>query len=171
MKKLSYILRHNPQSEGLKMDKYGYVDTKALTKALNITMKELIEIVDKDNKQRYSFNSDKSKIRANQGHSIKVDLELIEKQPPDTLYHGTVKKFIDSILEKGLIPKERNHVHLSKDIETANIVGKRRGSPVILQIDSRRMYEDGFKFYESENKVWLTEKVPVKYMKEMAKNE
>ena len=171
MKKLSYILRHNPQSEGLEMDKYGYVDTKSLIKALNITTEKLIEIVNKDNKQRYSFNSDKSKIRANQGHSIKVDLELTEKQPPDILYHGTVEKFIDSILEKGLIPKERNHVHLSKDIETAHIVGQRRGDPIILEINSKKMYEDGFKFYESENKVWLTEKVPVKYIKRRNNNE
>ena len=153
------------------MDKYGYVDTKSLIKALNITTEKLIEIVNKDNKQRYSFNSDKSKIRANQGHSIKVDLELTEKQPPDILYHGTVEKFIDSILEKGLIPKERNHVHLSKDIETAHIVGQRRGDPIILEINSKKMYEDGFKFYESENKVWLTEKVPVKYIKRRNNNE
>ena len=98
------------------------------------------------------------------GHSIPVDVELEEKEPPTVLYHGTGKKYVESIDRKGLIPKSRLYVHLSKDIATAVNVGKRHGEPVVYAIDTAKMYQDGFKFYESANKVWLTKSVPTKYM-------
>lgn len=127
-------------------------------------MKELEEIVRTDNKQRYSFNEDKTLIRANQGHSIPVDVELEEKEPPIVLYHGTGEKYVESIDRRGLIPKSRLYVHLSSNIVTAVNVGKRHGTPVVYEIDAGQMYKDGYKFYESANKVWLTKEVPIKYM-------
>ena len=130
-------------------------------------METLEDIVATDNKQRYSFNEDKSLIRANQGHSIPVDVELKENEPPEFLYHGTATRFLNSILNDGLKPMSRLYVHLSKDIETAWKVGKRHGDPVILKINSRDMYKDGYKFYLSENGVWLTEKVDAKYFEVM----
>ena len=129
-------------------------------------MEELIEIVETDNKKRYEFNSNKTKIRAVQGHSIKdLDLDLNETIPPDILYHGTALKFIESIEKEGLIPKSRHHVHLSQDEKTASIVGKRHGDLRILIIDSKQMVKDGFKFYLSKNNVWLVDSLPTKYIK------
>lgn len=124
----------------------------------------LEQIVRTDSKQRYSFNDDKSLIRANQGHSVNVDVELKEKEPPEYLYHGTGEKYVESINQDGLIPKSRLYVHLSKDIETAENVGRRHGKEVVYRIDSGQMYRDGYKFYLSENGVWLTKEVPVKYL-------
>ncbi|MBR4430085.1 MAG: RNA 2'-phosphotransferase, partial [Clostridiales bacterium] len=115
-------------------------------------------------KQRYSFNEDKTLIRANQGHSIPVDVELEEKQPPEILFHGTGEKYASSIDEQGLIPKSRLYVHLSGDEETAHRVGQRHGKPVIYQVKSGDMYRDGYKFFCSVNGVWLTKSVPVKYL-------
>lgn len=117
-----------------------------------------------DNKQRYSFNQDKTLIRANQGHSIPVDVELKEQDPPELLYHGTADTFLKDIMAEGLKSMSRLYVRLSKDIETANKVGKRHGSPVILRVLSGKMNQDGIKFYISENGVWLTKKVDVKYL-------
>lgn len=127
-------------------------------------MEILEEIVRTDNKQRYSFNDDKTFIRANQGHSIPVDVEPEEKIPPETLYHGTGEKYMDSILESGLIPKSRLYVHLSSDEKTAHTVGSRHGKPVILGVKSGEMHRDGYKFYLSVNNVWLTKTVPTKYL-------
>ena len=124
----------------------------------------LKEIVETDNKQRYSFNDDKTLIRANQGHSIPVDVELEEKEPPRFLYHGTGEKYVSSILEQGLIPKSRLYVHLSKDIETAKNVGRRHGKEVVYKIEAHEMYQDGYKFYLSVNGVWLAKGVPLQYM-------
>ena len=120
------------------------------------------------NKQekRYSFNENKSKIRANQGHSINVDVELKPKEPPKILYHGTATRFSDSIKKQGLIPKGRLHVHLSRDVETAITVGKRHGKPIIFQVDCEAMLSDGYTFYLSENNVWLTDNVPCRYLTE-----
>ena len=128
-------------------------------------MEMLEEIVRTDDKQRYSFNEDKTMIRANQGHSIPVDVELESVEPPEFLYHGTSQKYIDSIEKQGLISKSRLYVHLSKDEETAINVGKRHGNPVVLIINSRQMFEDGFSFYKSVNGVWLTKEVPIKYLR------
>lgn len=127
----------------------------------------LEEIVRTDYKQRYSFNEDKTLIRANQGHSIPVDVELKEEGPPEFLYHGTADRFIKAIMEEGLKPMSRLYVHLSKDMETANKVGKRHGNPVILKVHSGQMRREGIQFYLSENGVWLTKKVDVKYLKQM----
>ncbi len=163
-KKLSYILRHNPGSIGIELDKNGWAKVSDILDNLSIARKELIEIVENNDKQRFSFNEDKTMIRANQGHSISVDLEFKTATPPVVLYHGTVGKFVASILKEGLQKRNRNHVHLSQDKDTAIKVGSRRGIPVILIIDSKSMYRDNFKFYKSENGVWLTDEVPTKYI-------
>lgn len=166
---ISMILRHKPEEIGITLDEHGWANVDELIAGIakqynGFGMSELEEIVRTDNKQRYSFNEDKTLIRANQGHSIPVDVELEEKEPPIVLYHGTGNKYVESIDRKGLIPKSRLYVHLSKDIATAVNVGKRHGEPVVYAIDTAKMYQDGFKFYESANKVWLTKSVPTKYM-------
>jgi putative RNA 2'-phosphotransferase len=116
---------------------------------------------------RYSFNEDKTLIRANQGHSIPVDVELTELVPPMLLYHGTAEKYVESIDATGLIPKSRLYVHLSADYDTAIKVGTRHGSPVIYTVDATQMHEDGYKFYRSVNGVWLTKEVPTRYLTKM----
>ena len=128
-------------------------------------MPALEEIVRTDNKQRYSFNEDKTKIRANQGHSINVDVELNEAVPPEILYHGTGEKYVESINTEGLKPMSRLYVHLSKDIDTAVNVGKRHGKPVVYKISAGEMHRQGYEFYLSENGVWLTKTVPVNFIK------
>lgn len=162
-KYLAKLLRHQPQLENLNMDKHGWVEVKQLLHL--ISMEELEEIVKTDNKQRYSFNQDKTKIRANQGHSIDVDVELIEALPPNILYHGTASRFVESILETGLTPQSRLYVHLSKDIKTAKSVGSRHGKAVIFEINTKQMIEDNIPFYLSQNNVWLTKFVDKKYLK------
>lgn len=133
----------------------------------DFNINDLERIVREDSKQRYSFNEDKSKIRANQGHSIPVNLELKPIKPPSKLYHGTGRKYLDSILKNGLIKKERQYVHLSKDLETASIVGKRHGDLVILEVNAEDMFNKEIKFYLSNNNVWLCDYVPVEYIKEL----
>jgi putative RNA 2'-phosphotransferase len=128
-----------------------------------MTFAELQEVVRCNNKQRYSFNSDATKIRANQGHSIDVDVEPEEKDPPERLYHGTASRFLDSISKSGLTPQKRLHVHLSSDAETAHKVGSRHGNPIVLVVRAKEMAEDGFKFWLSKNGVWLAKSVPPKY--------
>ncbi len=135
-----------------------------IQKSFDITPEMLDEIVRTDSKQRYAFNEDKSLIRANQGHSIPVDVELEEKEPPEFLWHGTGKKYVDSIDKQGLIPKSRLYVHLSVDDETAKKVGKRHGEPILYHVKAKQMYNDGYKFYLSVNGVWLTAEVPLKYL-------
>lgn len=117
-----------------------------------------------DSKQRYSFNGDKTKIRANQGHSIPVNVELEKKEPPEFLYHGTGEKYVESIDKIGLVPKSRLYVHLSRDIDIAQTVGKRHGNPVIYKVHSKKMYNNGYDFFLSVNGVWLTKRVPVEYL-------
>lgn len=167
-KYLALILRHKPEDAGITLDKNGWANVNDLIKGVNNTYKldieTLEEIVVTDNKQRYSFNEDKTKIRANQGHSINVDVELEEVVPPDILWHGTGIKYADSIEQEGLIPKSRLYVHLSSDVKTATEVGIRHGRPIIYCIDAAKMYEDGYKFYKSKNGVWLTKFVPVEYL-------
>ena len=168
---ISLILRHKPETIGISLDEHGWANVAELIEGISktqyIDMAKLEEIVDTDNKQRYSFNEDKTLIRANQGHSIPVDVELPEKQPPVILYHGTGEKYVSSIDEQGLIPKSRLYVHLSKDEQTAKMVGSRHGKPVIYEIHASQMYEDGYIFYLSVNRVWLTKSVPVKYMNKL----
>ena len=166
-KYMSLLLRHKPEAEHLDMDKYGYVKVKQLLTALDIKMSDLEEIVISNNKKRFSFSDDKRKIRANQGHSIDVDLGLEETTPPDTLYHGTATKYLDSIYDKGIVKGERQHVHLSQDLETAKSVGKRHGTLIVLELDTKQMYKDGVDFYISNNGVWLTDFVDKRYIKEL----
>ena len=165
---MSLILRHKPETIGITLDEHGWADVDELIEGIsrtqNFNMDILEEIVRTDEKQRYSFNDDKTKIRANQGHSIEVDVELEEKEPPEILWHGTGEKFATSIDNIGLIPKSRLYVHLSKDEETATTVGRRHGKPVLYMVNTREMYKDGFKFFLSKNGVWLTKEVPVRYL-------
>lgn len=159
---LSKLLRHDPQD--LKMDDNGWVDTSAILKKLDITMFDLIDIVKSNDKQRFAFSEHNKKIRANQGHSIKVNVELKKVTPPDTLYHGTATRFLHSIYEKGIIPGSRLHVHLSDNKELATKVGSRHGTPVVLEVNAKKMLEDGLEFYLSENNVYLTNTIDKKYI-------
>jgi len=165
---LSLVLRHKPEVIGIQLDEHGWANVKELIEGINnqydFNMKILEEIVRTDDKQRYSFNDDKTLIRANQGHSIQVDVELEEQIPPKYLYHGTGKKYVDSICDIGLISKSRLYVHLSEDWETAMKVGSRHGEPRVCRISCDEMIRDGYKFYKSKNGVWLTERVPKFYL-------
>ena len=167
-KYISLILRHKPETIDISLDEHGWANVQELidgvSKTHPLTMELLEEIVATDDKQRFSFNEDKSLIRANQGHSIPVDVELKRVVPPEYLYHGTGEKYVDSIDETGLIPKSRLYVHLSADQDTAVKVGKRHGKAVIYKVLAGRMSEDGYEFYKSVNNVWLTKEVPVKYL-------
>lgn len=166
---LSLILRHSPEKIGLKLDENGWADVEELmqkcSKRGNTLTAELLDyVVENNDKKRFAFNEDKTKIRASQGHSISVELNLNETEPLEFLYHGTVAKFLENIKKEGLQKMSRQHVHLSKDLETATKVGGRRGVPQILTVRSGQMFKDGFKFYLSENNVWLTDEVPSKYI-------
>lgn len=168
---LSLILRHQPETIGLTLDANGWASVEELLEKLAkhkkpLTRAELEELVLTNDKQRYSFNAEHTQIRANQGHSLKnLDLGLEPLEPPAVLYHGTASRFVDAILQEGLKAQFRQHVHLSVDIETATKVGARHGKPVILSVDTQQMFKDGFSFYCSANKVWLTEKVSAIYLK------
>lgn len=166
---LSYILRHHPEFINLNLDENGWANvdeliTKSTNDSQGFTFEELDEIVETNDKKRFIFNEDKTRIRANQGHSIDINLALIPQQPPEFLYHGTAQSNIDSILEKGIEKRNRQHVHLSQDIETATKVGMRHGKPIILTINTEKMFDDGIEFYLSENNVWLTDFVDIKYI-------
>lgn len=163
---ISLILRHKPEAIGISLDEHGWAETDALCTGVGIPLETLERIVAEDEKQRYSFNDGKSLIRANQGHSVPVDLELPALAPPELLYHGTVEKFLPSIRRQGLQRQSRQYVHLSADTETAVKVGQRRGKPVVLLVYAGKMYQDGFQFYRSQNGVWLTKEVPLAYLKE-----
>lgn len=172
---LSLVLRHKPQAAGISLDAHGWAEVDALIEGVNRTHpldRPLLErIVATDDKRRYSFDADHTHIRANQGHSVPVDVEPEETEPLAVLYHGTGEKYCDSIERIGLIPKTRLHVHLSADLQTAIKVGARHGTPVIYEVDSARMYADGFRFYLSANGVWLTDRVPLIYLKRMENEE
>lgn len=168
---ISLVLRHHPEAAYIQLDEHGWANVEQLLEGMKrtgrkINMAGLEEIVRTDEKQRYSFNGDKTLIRANQGHSIPVDVGLKEQEPPEYLYHGTAVGFYESIRKQGLRPMSRLYVHLSKDVETAVSVGKRHGKPVVLRIHSGVMYRDGVSFYLSENGVWLTRKVEPKYFEQ-----
>lgn len=168
-KYLCLILRHKPQKIGLELDKNAWAGTEELLQKLNIngtklSLDELKEVVKNDNKQRFSFSEDYEKIRANQGHSLDVDLGLAEQEPPEFLYHGTTERNINSIKENGLNKITRHHVHLSVDTETALNVGKRYGKPIVLTVKAKEMFDAGKTFYLSENGVWLTDFVELDYI-------
>jgi putative RNA 2'-phosphotransferase len=169
---LSKYLRHEPEGLGLSLSVGGWVNVDELLaackkKSFPITREELEEVVEKNNKKRFSFDSTGTQIRANQGHSVEVDLQLNPATPPDILYHGTAEKHLDSIAITGLEKRARHHVHLSKDIATAKSVGTRHGKPVIFQVDSLKMHNAGYLFYCSDNGVWLTDEVPLEYLKKI----
>ena len=171
-KLLSLVLRHKPEVIGIQLDQNGWVEVDFLLEKLKVkspdmNFERLEQIVYTNDKQRFGFNEDLTKIRANQGHSIEVDVELKPELPPEVLYHGTVDKFLDGIRAEGLKKGARLYVHLSKDLETATKVGSRRGKPVVLTIHARQMAEAGHVFYLSENGVWLCEAVPVNFIHEM----
>lgn len=167
-KYISLILRHHPEAIGITLDEHGWVDVEQLVRGVQKTRpfdREMLEeIVRTDEKQRYSFNQDKTRIRANQGHSVPVDVELRAAEPPEYLYHGTGRKYVESIDRTGLVPKGRLYVHLSGDVDTAAKVGSRHGQPVVYRVGSGRMKRDGHVFYRSVNGVWLVKAVPVEYL-------
>jgi len=166
---LSLVLRHKPETANITLDENGWVNVDVLLKSLNNLGKEvdreaLEEMVATNNKKRFAFSEDGTKIRASQGHSIDIDLKLEAKTPPYRLYHGTATKSLKSIFESSLKSGSRQHVHLSKDKNTAMDVGTRHGRPIILEVSADRMHEDGHVFYLSDNGVWLTDNVPAKYL-------
>lgn len=169
---LSLVLRHQPSAAYLELDANGWADVTALLNGCRrarkpLTMEDLERIVRENNKQRYSFNEDHTKIRANQGHSVQVDVELREESPPDILYHGTASRFVEGIHAAGITPQSRQHVHLSAEIATAKNVGSRHGKPAVLVVDAAAMARDGQVFYRSENGVWLCAKVDRCYLREI----
>ncbi|UYU31964.1 RNA 2'-phosphotransferase [Siccibacter colletis] len=169
---LSYVLRHQPESIGLLLDKEGWA---VISELITCSIKEgykldnniIFNIVDSSDKKRFTISEDGLRIRAAQGHSTQqVDITYIEKVPPCFLYHGTAIRFIFSIREQGLIPMSRKYVHLSSNKDTAIQVGQRYGKPVLLKIEALNMYDQGFKFYQADNGVWLTERVPYLFIQE-----
>ena len=169
---LSLILRHRPDKVGLTLDPDGWVDVDRLLAAMGehghrLERAELERVVAENNKKRFAFDPTGTRIRASQGHSLDVDLCLEPRTPPDLLFHGTVARTLASISREGLRAMSRRHVHLSPDRATAEIVGKRRGAPVILEIDSAAMAQDGHAFYLSDNGVWLTDAVPASYLRNL----
>ena len=169
---ISLVLRHHPDAAGIALDEHGWAEVDDLLAGLKRTGRPidralLEKIVAEDEKGRYRFDESGRRIRANQGHSIPVNLELEPIEPPEFLYHGTASRFLGSILREGLKPMGRQYVHLSKDLETAKKVGARHGIPVILKVESGRMHREGQCFYQSENGVWLTEKVDCRYLERL----
>lgn len=166
-KRLSYVLRHRPDTAGIELDTNGWVDVEALALALSTTgsavrLDEIEHVVAASDKQRFELVD--GQIRAAQGHSVSVDLDLTPLTPPDVLFHGTVERFLPLIAEQGLRPMKRSHVHLSADETTATKVGQRRGVPVILQVRALQMNQDGHDFFRAANGVWLTATVPPNFL-------
>lgn len=168
-KYLSRHLRHDPGRLGLTLEPGGWISVELLLQAcaqrsFHLTETELRQVVQNNDKRRFSFDSTGRRIRANQGHSIEVDLGLESVQPPEILYHGTAQRSLSAIMETGLDRRGRHHVHLSADRATADRVGRRHGQPVILEVAAGEMAADGFDFFVTENGVWLVLQVPVKYL-------
>lgn len=169
---LSYVLRHKPEAIGLSLDNEGWA---IISDLILCSVKEgytldnnlLRNIVDSSDKKRFTISDDGLRIRAAQGHSTQqVNIAYTEKKPPDILYHGTASRFISAIREQGLIPLSRQYVHLSPDEDTAIQVGQRHGKPLVLKIKALNMYEQGFKFFQADNGVWLTYTVPYRFIQE-----
>ena len=166
---LSLVLRHRPEEAGLTLDRGGWASVPKLLRALEsrglgLTFEGLREIVRANDKRRFSLSPDGRLIRANQGHSVEVELGYEPLQPPPFLYHGTASRFLKSIKEQGLSRGRRHHVHLSEQPETATEVGRRYGRPVVLRVASGEMHREGHGFFRSANGVWLTEHVPATYI-------
>ncbi|MCF5471073.1 RNA 2'-phosphotransferase [Pseudomonas syringae] len=163
---LSYVLRHEPQSIGLQLDKEGWAEIDCLIAGaakggVALDRELILAVVSSSDKRRFATSEDAQYIRAVQGHSIEsVDIQYIEKEPPELLYHGTATRFLTSIQQQGLIAGSRHHVHLSQDFTTAIDVGQRYGKPAVLKVEALQMHQQGFKFFQAENDVWLTGYVP-----------
>lgn len=163
------MLRHDPDSVGLTLDAAGWVRVDDLLQALrtadvDVSRADLEEVVRTSDKQRFAFDGNGTRIRAQQGHSVPVDLGLEAHDPPAVLWHGTVQRFLGAILAEGLTPRQRHHVHLSPDVATARAVGARRGAPVLLRVDAAAMAADGHVFRRSGNGVWLVDAVPPRHL-------
>jgi len=169
---LSYVLRHEPEAIELSLDKEGWavIDDlilRAGNKGYALDKDLIFDVVESSEKKRFTISEDGLRIRAAQGHSTQqVNITYVEKMPPDILYHGTATRFIVQIRDQGLLPLSRQYVHLSSDEDTAIQVGQRYGKPVLLKIKAMDMYDKGFKFYQADNGVWLTEHVPYEYIQE-----
>lgn len=166
---LSMVLRHQPQAIGLHLDGAGWASIEELLAKAGAANRPLSrplldEVVQTSDKQRFAVSEDGLRIRANQGHSIEVDLDLPAVPPPDKLYHGTASRFLPAILEGGLRKGKRHHVHLTENPTVAAAVGRRYGALVMLEIDARRMAADGILFFRSANNVWLADAVPPQYL-------
>lgn len=166
---LSLVLRHKPEEIGILLDDAGWVDVNVLLSALKkagkaLSLTELEEIVESNNKKRFAFSTDRKRIRASQGHSVEVDLEYTSTKPPRILYHGTASTSLDSIFDQGILKGKRHHVHLSADIATAQSVGGRHGKAVVLKVKAEEMYNDNHSFFLTPNGVWLTDEVPPEYI-------
>lgn len=171
-KRLSLVLRHNPQSVGITLDSAGWTDVNELLRNLNshgmkLSQEALLTIVNENSKRRFEFNENKTLIRARQGHSVNVDLGYKVPPPPDTLYHGTPEKFITVILKEGLTKQQRHHVHLSTNIPLMLEVARRRGHASLLKINAKQMYNEGHSFYLTENDVWLADHIPARYLEQI----
>lgn len=167
---LSYVLRHEPHAIGVTLNDQGWVSISTLIEGANRAGKQLTEdlirkIVENSDKKRFSISTDGLFIRAAQGHSNKkLSINYIEKPPPEFLYHGTAMRFVGSIKKQGLLPGERQYVHLSEDERTALAVGQRHGKPIVLKIKTLLMHQQGFKYYLADNCVWLTEEIPIEFL-------
>ncbi len=168
-KQMSYVLRHNPDAFGLSLDTRGWCKVSELLAAFKakgtpVSRELLEEVVEKNDKKRFAFSEDGKKIRASQGHSIRIDLGYTPEVPPEILYHGTAKRNLDSIFKEGLQKRNRHHVHLSPDLDTAIKVGQRHGKVVVLKVKAKEMHDQGIEFYRSQNGVWLTEEVRPEFL-------
>ncbi len=166
---LSFVLRHKPDAIGLTLDPQGWASidellVKSDATGTRFSREDLLQIVATSDKKRFSISADGLRIRAAQGHSVTVELDLLPQEPPSMLYHGTATRFVKSILSAGLTPQARQQVHLSADEATAHRVGQRHGKPVIFKIEALRMHAKGFKFYIADNGVWLTDQVPPEFL-------
>ncbi|WP_121633351.1 RNA 2'-phosphotransferase [Tropicibacter alexandrii] len=166
---LALVLRHQPETIGLKLDRHGWVGIAELLRAMKragrpLSRAQLLEIVEQNDKRRFTISPDGQRIRAAQGHSVDVDLGLTQLEPPPTLYHGTASHSLDAIFASGLLPGRRRHVHLSGGADTALDVGRRHGKPVILCVAAREMHEAGHVFFKADNGVWLTDHVPARFI-------
>jgi putative RNA 2'-phosphotransferase len=166
---LSRVLRHAPESIGLELDEGGWADVEALMRAarragVGLDRATLDRVVAENNKKRFAYSADRTRIRASQGHSVRVELGLEPVEPPEVLFHGTADRNLDSIRGEGLRPGNRTHVHLSADEATAVAVGRRHGRPVVLHVRAGAMHAAGHAFYRSDNGVWLADTVPAEFI-------
>jgi len=168
---LSLVLRHQPETIGIQLDQRGWTDIDELIEKANsygvkFDREILNHIVATNSKKRFAFNNTFDKIRASQEHSVEIELGYTNQKPPEILFHGTGEKSVQSILDTGLEKRNRQHVHLSSDFDTAVKVGQRHGKPFVFKVLAERMYNDNFQFFISDNGVWLTDHVPTKYLKQ-----